>query len=441
MTAVVGILNKRGIAIAADSAVTMNRKRNEKIANSANKMLRLCSSTPISVMVTGSAGLLTTPWDIIVRRYRQKHGDMEFPTVESCIEDFFSYIPTEKMFLSEDMGKEQLKRQLDSYWNEVISQVPELEKDENGKLMNGKEILKGFRDRISSGIKYFKESDKLPMFKDYSFDQFKSYIDDMVDVLFMMQTDDDDEFSIEFMTVEGFYPKDILDQIKEEFIEGFYYYATYGWDEGATHLIFSGFGKEEEYPVLVRVLVDGAFDARICYHFNKEDIYKISDEKPVAICPFAQKDIMEALLTSIEPYFYKHVCEEAEQIYERIFDRLKFSVPSSPEQRNDLEKILDGVKYKDLIRQFQRFGKNLRATERGQWLKALRDYDLQDMARLAENLIAMTSFERHMTFSPEGVGGPIDLAVITKNDGFVWLNRKSWYHHKDVGGRYGKFGV
>ena len=76
MTAVVGILNKRGIAIAADSAVTMNRKRNEKIANSANKMLRLCSSTPISVMVTGSAGLLTTPWDIIVRRYRQKHGDM-----------------------------------------------------------------------------------------------------------------------------------------------------------------------------------------------------------------------------------------------------------------------------------------------------------------------------------------------------------------------------
>jgi len=66
---------------------------------------------------------------------------------------------------------------------------------------------------------------------------------------------------------------------------------------------------------------------------------------------------------------------------------------------------------------------------------------LQDMARLAENFIAMTSFERHMTFSPEGVGGPIDLAVITKNEGFTWLNRKSWYHHKDVGGRYGKFGV
>lgn len=256
MTAVVGILNKRGIAIAADSAVTMNRRRNEKIANSANKMLRLCSATPISVMITGSAGFLSTPWDIIVRRYRQKRGDIAFTTIETCIEDFFSYIPTEKMFLTEDMGREYLNSQLDNYWNGVISQVPELDKDENGTLNNGKEILKAFRDRISSGIKYFRESDIMPVFQGYSYDQFKVFGGNMVDMLFTFKTDDDDEFSIDTV-IDGFYPKDILDQIKDEFTEGFYYYVTYGWDEGSTHLIFSGFGKDEEYPVLVKVMVEG----------------------------------------------------------------------------------------------------------------------------------------------------------------------------------------
>ncbi|WP_170935006.1 hypothetical protein [Prevotella sp. P3-122] len=40
----------------------------------------------------------------------------------------------------------------------------------------------------------------------------------------------------------------------------------------------------------------------------------------------------------------------------------------------------------------------------------------------------------------EGVGGPVDVAVITKNDGFTWLSRKSWYHHKDVNGMYGYMG-
>ena len=34
-----------------------------------------------------------------------------------------------------------------------------------------------------------------------------------------------------------------------------------------------------------------------------------------------------------------------------------------------------------------------------------------------------------------------DVAVITKNDGFTWLSRKSWYHHKDVDGMYGSMGI
>jgi len=30
---------------------------------------------------------------------------------------------------------------------------------------------------------------------------------------------------------------------------------------------------------------------------------------------------------------------------------------------------------------------------------------------------------------------------ITKNEGFTWLSRKSWYHHKDISGQYGVLGV
>ena len=400
-------------------------------------MLRLSSANPISVMITGSACLLYTPWDVIVRRYRQKHGNMIFPTVEACIEDFFSYIPTEKMFLSDDMGKEYLCYKLEDFWTQVVATVPEQEKKEDGTLINGKKILKAFNERISSSIKCFTQCDKRPMFKDYSFDQFMNYMGDMVDELFTQKTASDD---LDFLD-EDSYPKDILNHIKAAFTEAFYYYATNGWDNSPTHLIFSGFGKDEDYPVLIRVMVDGGFDTRICYHINKEDIYKISESNPVAICPFAQDDIMQALLTGIDPIFYNNVCEASEQLFDGLLHQLIFSATLNQEKGEELKKILDKVKYKDLKRQFIRFAKKLQTTERNQWLKALQNYDLQDMARLAENFIAMTSFERHMTFSQEGVGGPIDLAIITKNNGFTWLNRKSWYHHKDVGGRYGKFGV
>ena len=67
-----------------------------------------------------------------------------------------------------------------------------------------------------------------------------------------------------------------------------------------------------------------------------------------------------------------------------------------------------------------------------EWEKSLKDYELQDLAALADSLIDLTGFHRILTFSQEGVGGPVDLAVISKSDGFTWIRRKNWYH-KDNG--------
>ena len=128
-------------------------------------------------------------------------------------------------------------------------------------------------------------------------------------------------------------------------------------------------------------------------------------------------------------------------MFNEITNQISIDYMLEEDDTEEIDAILNKVKSSDLIRQFKKYGYRIQEEERRQWLKALHDYSLQDMAHLAENFISMTSFERHMTFSQEGVGGPIDLAVITKNNGFTWLNRKSWYHHKDVGGRYGKLGV
>ena len=59
---------------------------------------------------------------------------------------------------------------------------------------------------------------------------------------------------------------------------------------------------------------------------------------------------------------------------------------------------------------------------------------------LAENLIKATELRKKIMNEAEEVGGLIDLAVITKNDGFQWLNRKSWYD-PSRGGQYGRFGI
>ena len=52
----------------------------------------------------------------------------------------------------------------------------------------------------------------------------------------------------------------------------------------------------------------------------------------------------------------------------------------------------------------------------------------EDLAEMAESLIYLTYLKRRFTFSEESVGGPVDVAVITKGDGFIWIKRKHYFN-------------
>ena len=53
--------------------------------------------------------------------------------------------------------------------------------------------------------------------------------------------------------------------------------------------------------------------------------------------------------------------------------------------------------------------------------------DKEDMANMAESFISLTSLVRRMQPGEETVGGPVDVAVISKGDGFIWINRKHYF--------------
>ena len=50
-----------------------------------------------------------------------------------------------------------------------------------------------------------------------------------------------------------------------------------------------------------------------------------------------------------------------------------------------------------------------------------------ELARMAEALIDLTSIKRRVSQEMETVGGPVDVALISKNDGFVWVRRKHYF--------------
>jgi hypothetical protein len=59
----------------------------------------------------------------------------------------------------------------------------------------------------------------------------------------------------------------------------------------------------------------------------------------------------------------------------------------------------------------------------------------QDLADFAEALVNLSSLQRRVHSGFETVGGPIDVAVISKSEGFVWVKRKH-YFGKDLNPRF-----
>lgn len=430
MTSVVGILNKSGVAIAADSAVTREKwkegRRHRKVTKNGNKMVRLCEAVPVAVMIIGNADFLRTPWDVIVRRYRQQRGNLVHSTVEDAVHDFFAFIQSDPVFWGNDSGEGYVQWVTDRVFDCIVRGVGEAnERNPDGTFCRPDAFVKSFR-RVSASLqKKWEREGICPQFLDYSIDSFRSAADFLFSFFLRRKGegfgDDDDE---------DLFPEAVLKEIRPS-LEGAVWTAlrTRSEDGPSTTLVFTGYGKDQVYPSLVSAAVCEGFDRHVNYHIRPNDIVCISEKRPVAICPFAQDDVIRSVLRGIHADWSK----EATDVFSRIVDPFISDVfkPSSGEDNPGFElcEMLVEVRTEDLEHQFFKEGRRMLDNNQKLWETALKNSDLESMASLADCLIDLTGFHRILTFSPEGVGGPVDVAVISKNEGFVWLRRKNWYHN------------
>lgn len=441
MTSVVGILNKRGVAIAADSAVTRGRIKSghykEKVTKNGNKMLRLCEADPISVMITGNADFLRTPWDVIIRRYRQLHGKDRHLTVVAATHDLFHFIQSESVFWDRRACDRHLGDLAQDGFKDILQRlIEENERKMDGTLRRPRAFVKSFVKTCNSFQKQYAREGKCPQFMDYTLEDFRLASKVVLDSFFQEQSEDN---------CNGFphycFPNEVLHDIRPAFEELLWMTLSCRNDgESSATLVISGFGQDQIYPSLVSVNVCEGFDRRVCYHIREKDIIDISDERPVAICPFAQKDVIKALLRGIHIGWSDSVCSAFYKMNDFSRNDVFNPFPEETPPDSEFYRMLSEIKTGDLNVRFIRDGNRKLDSIQRVWEKSLVDYDLADMASLADSLIDLTGFHRILTFSTEGVGGPVDVAVISKNDGFTWIRRKSWYH-KDPGGKDGQFSI
>jgi hypothetical protein len=92
MTAEIAILNKNGVALAADSKATIGSGGDQKTFDTVNKLFTLSKVHPIGIMIFGNAEFMRYPWETIVKLYRQKKGESSEETVVAWGIDFLGFL-------------------------------------------------------------------------------------------------------------------------------------------------------------------------------------------------------------------------------------------------------------------------------------------------------------------------------------------------------------
>ena len=415
MTAVVGILNKHAVAIAADSAVTIGGNGGKKIFNKANKVFTLSKQHPVGIMIYNSASFMTTPWETIIKVYRKQLGSTSFPTLKEYEQNFITFLRAKNFYTDAEMQTAFLENFALDILNYVINEIAMHNKGliENPSVESRAQFLEILESQIDNLISiWVAQTEFCPDFSDYTFEMFTAYSNQIFDRINQIR------FAANGIVISA----GMLVKIKQAV-----YYILRAKEESSnfTGLIFTGFGEEEIYPQLIPINISIVIDNRLRFYVNENRAASISNNNNGAVCPFAQTDVIDTILTGIDPSLDDIYLNNFEALFKKYNQAIIASIgdtnPLLTEQIQNLDTAAIVNEFSVLNQQIKRENHIIPL------MNAVSNLAKEDLSEMAESLIYLTYLKRRITFAEESVGGPVDVAVISKGDGFVWIKRKHYF--------------
>ncbi len=414
MTAEVVIFNKSAIALAADSAVSIEGNKTSKIYNNAEKLFALTKYHPVAIMVYERNELQGVPWEIIIKAFRKQLGSKSFDTLAEYKDAFLTF--TREFYFH--LPKDRLKIEFNLSVSEIISSTLSEVIDITHDVDDMREI-----DRYDFAIEKLLDCYKdLPYFAGLDDSTFERYEIDFL------------QFAIDTLSEEidtsSFTPQQDKDWMntcnsfyalcKERLLKQDPFFV------GSTGLVFAGYGEQEYFPVAYECEVFGAVGNTI----------KVLEKRCFSDCnataglkAFAQKEevntFMEGIGPSTKKLFVEQLHDAMELQYDHIDDLIEKYVPKQ-QQEAERQRINQSVKERvELV------DRTMANHTKHNYIDKIVDMIAHlpkiELANMAESLVNLTAFKRKVSNEIDSVGGPVDVVVISKGDGLVWIKRKHYF--------------
>jgi hypothetical protein len=424
MTCEVVVANRMGIALAADSAVTFTNGNSETAtyASGANKIFQLAASEPVAVMVYSSADLNRIPWEVILKRYRKELGATTFDALSLYADDLIDFINsrTPKLLppVVREAGTTSAATDAVLYaLAQVMAARPRLADAAADPATLQAEWTSGFDDvkhsldgvpvdpcldpadleTLRGAVAAHLATQLLPFLNG---SQEHSHLAGVVDCLALVH------LGLQFLFCR---PQLVLSRY--------------------TGVVVSGYGVDDFMLGFVDVHVYGFVGSRI-YWRTGLSIAVNNTDKSAFIEPFARKSMVETFTQGASPEVWRAVREAFVTHAEQVATK---AAAASGVAINQVD--IDAAIQTELNPFTHNWAVSVLQSHLMPLNNVIGSLNVEELAELAETMVMLESLKEKVTSRTQGVGGPIDVAMITKSEGLVWIKRKH-YFNPEINQRY-----
>ncbi len=406
MTAQLILANGYGVAIASDSAVTMGGTRTYETAE---KIHPLDDPHRLAVLHGGAVLLLRMPVGVLIDQWKASLGS-RLQSVEGYRDSFLIWLEDNLDSWSSPQSREMaafmsLGRRLWNLGRSVREHLQEVDEP----------------DPDAAALRIISETNQMLEPWEINDRRVQDVANEILNI--WSQPGSDGRPSVGDLIDEHFDGLPRSTEIDREInryvqlsVEGGYEFRSHNH----TTVTFVGYGQKEMFPAAASVRLFGAVGSHVARYLLPPVYAEHHGSSCSLILPLAQRDVIDQVLTGLNTPLTAHA---ASVTVERLGE-LHVDPDDPPERQKSSAEIADGVVESVRAEMMVDLEQASREAYLGPAYATVAGMPLRSLAEVAGSLVAVQNLSQEIHGELPTVGGNIDVANITLDRGFDWINHK-----------------
>lgn len=412
MTSEVMIMNRQAIALAADSAVTYGGGPDPVVTLEAEKILPLTGS--VALMVYSRGDVLGRSWSQLAHAFRKQHAQTEFSSVADCARAFFAFLDGNRQLFPEREEREEFAELMRAAFLTLMNHARAMASYPGAGYADDAEAFEAalelYRSHLANDENGRPRAD-LEVFAHLTRERFYELYGSMLDQLI---ADALGSFGQEDAMRARLFDFAYMIVTKPAFLEPY------------AGLVFAGFGTSDIFPVYVHhyasILVDGVMKRA----HDETTAVGVDDGPNAFVRTFAQADMTHAFLRGIHPLMFDMMISMNLITNEAAAEAaLREAGLEADAASNVMERLGQGT-LPALTGHFIKAAHHVSQEEFvNPFIQVVAASGRRQIAETAKSLVELNILKNSLHMTQTGVGGDVDVVMISQTNGVEWYARKA----------------